>query len=186
MKLFLWIIAIVAAVLAKSGNLVQILVCLALFIDILHSSIPPVALVSSASDAPSSRCLLREVAAIAWPMRTIHFLRDDKGSAERMRTVDAYYWEEAYGSFADIVPVVVIDCSTVTPHLRNEARYMLNPIRCWKAIFVSNESGNCPLLQSVGLVDLADPTITIVIPSDLRDAVMHRLNSWIEILHQCK
>jgi hypothetical protein len=117
-------------------------------------------------------------------MRTIHFLRDDTGTSERIRTVDDYYWEEAYSSFADFVPVVVIDCANVTPHLLNEAKYMLNPIRRWKAIFVCNESGDCPLLQSFELVNLADSTLTVVHTKDLGNTVVNRLSSWLEIHNQ--
>jgi hypothetical protein len=170
----------------KSYTVLQVFACSALFVDILRSSIPPVVLVSSASNAPAATKLLRVVAAITWPMRTIHFLLDDMGSAERMRTVDNNYWEEAYGSFADFVPVVVVDCSNVTFHLINEARYMLNPIRRWKAIFVCDESGDCPLLQNIGLVNLADPTLTIVHLRDLGDTVVNRLKSWLESQNQCQ
>jgi len=183
-RIAMWFVIIVVALIVKSGNLIKILSCLALVATIIRSSIPPIALVSSSSKVTTAAYILREVASVTWPMRTIHFLRDDTERTDRMRTVDDYYWEEAYGSFADFVPVVVIDCANVTFHLLSEAKYMLNPIRRWKAIFICDESGDCPLLQSIGLVEMADPTLTVIYLSDLRNTVINRLSSWPEIHNQ--
>jgi hypothetical protein len=180
-KMTMWAGIVVALLIVKSGGLIQILAFLALIATILRSSIPPVVLVSSASKVSTATCVLREVTSVTWPMRTIHFLRDDTMSVDRMRTVDDYYWEEAYGSFADFVPVVVIDCANVTTHLLGEARYMLNPIRRWKVIFVCNDLGNCPLLEYSKLVEVTDSTLTVVHLKDLRNTLINRLSFWSEI-----
>jgi hypothetical protein len=81
-----------------------------------------------------------------------------------LRTNEAGNWQAVIQELIGLTPVVVVDTRVYTRALRFEAATMLAPQYAYKAIFVSEDDGSCPVLDQL----LAEG----VISSDLRVTIV--------------
>jgi hypothetical protein len=78
-----------------------------------------------------------------------------------LRTSDTEGWQDSVRELIDISPVVVVDTRVCTRALLFEASTMLSPEYAYKAIFVSEDDGACPVLERL-LAEGAVPSDRLV------------------------
>lgn len=66
-----------------------------------------------------------------------------------LRTSDMNNWQSGVRELIEITPIVVVDTRVATPALLFEASTMLAPQNRHKAIFVTNNDGACPVLETL-------------------------------------
>ncbi|HEY0377990.1 MAG TPA: hypothetical protein VGC87_13810 [Pyrinomonadaceae bacterium] len=67
--------------------------------------------------------------------------------ADVLRTSDADDWQSGVKELIEMSPIVVVDTRVCTQAVLFEASTMLTPEHAYKAIFVSDEDGACPVLE---------------------------------------
>jgi hypothetical protein len=83
-----------------------------------------------------------------------------------LRTSDLNNWHAGVRELIEITPIVVVDTRVCTPALLFEASTMLAPQNLYKAIFVIDDDGACPVLQA--LLDNGG------IPSDCKASIVKK------------
>ena len=90
--------------------------------------------------------------------------RRSLGLTDVLRTNEAGNWQAVVQELIGLTPIVVVDTRVHTRALQFEAATMLAPQYAYKAIFVSEDDGSCPVLDQL----LAERSIS----SDLRVTIV--------------
>ena len=90
--------------------------------------------------------------------------RRSLGLTDVLRTNEAGNWQAVVQELIGLTPIVVVDTRVHTRALQFEAATMLAPQHSYKAIFVSEDDGSCPVLDQL----LAERAIS----SDLRVTIV--------------
>lgn len=64
-----------------------------------------------------------------------------------LRTADTRTWREAIRQLVELTPVIILDARECTPAILYEAGLVLSPEHVYKAIFVSENDGRCPVIE---------------------------------------
>lgn len=139
-------------VLPSDSYMVRIPVAIACGI-LMHFLLPPAAIVLASSSGDSA-ALLKSTSVSFFPLRVVSLLNGAHlgGSAfasehDNLRTISGQTWRESVHRLVDITQLVIVDARSTTPPVCEEIRYMRDPSRITKALFIVNDDGSAPGLD---------------------------------------